>query len=559
MPQLDDGDRYGWGAVPETPLPSVPATGSVPPGLVLGRRYVLGHLLARGGMADVWQATDNVLNRQVAVKILHQHLGTDTSFVDRFRTEALAAARLHHPSIVAIFDTCSEPPVDGRPGIEAIVMELVKGHTLRHELDTHGAMDPMVAVNLGADVADALHASHHAGLVHRDIKPANILLCDDQRVMITDFGIAKIRDDADHTQTGIMLGSVKYLAPEQVESKPVDARTDVYALGVVLYEAVCGKVPFDADTPAATALARLHSTPPHPRQVKASVPPALDAVVMKAMARDADQRYSTAAEMRLALLATRSAPQQVDPDITQVGHIPRPSAAPTGSSAPPATAAPTSAPPPSGPVPAEAPPRRRGRRWGLALLAFVMIAAALGVAGFLVSRTDRGEDLVGDLVPTESTQVPPGDPLPIVDSTTLDPLTGGGDGSENDNLAPLAIDGDPTTAWSTDQYKAPGRKFGNIKKGVGIYVELADEAALGSLEVASPMQGWAAQVYVSDGPGQELTDWGDPVAEATDIAGNASFDLGGAEGRFVMLWLTDLGNDPEPTYVEVTNLEVLGA
>ena len=547
--------RYGWDAVPETPLPPFPAAGSVPPGLVLGRRYVLGHLLARGGMADVWQATDNVLNRQVAVKILHAHLAADTTFVDRFRTEALAAARLHHPSIVAIFDTCSEPPVEGRPGIEAIVMELVKGHTLRHELDTHGAMDPMVAVNLGADVADALHAAHHAGLVHRDIKPANILLCDDQRVMITDFGIAKIRDDGDHTQTGIMLGSVKYLAPEQVESKPVDARTDVYALGVVLYEAVCGSVPFDADTPAATALARLHTTPPHPRQVKATVPAALDAVVMKAMARDADQRYATAAEMRLALLATRAVPQQLDPDITQVGHIPRPSGAPATGGAPPAGAAPATAGAASAPAAAEAPPRRRGRRWGLALLAFVVIAAALGVAGFLFSRTDSGKDIVDDLNPVESTLVPSGEPLPIVDIKTLDPPNG--DGSENDDLAPLALDDDPASAWSTDQYDS--RTFGNLKTGVGIYVELEADAPLGSLEVASPTQGWAAQVYVTERPGAALADWGEPVAEQADIAGNATFDLQGKQGRFVLLWLTDLGNAPPRVYVEITNLDVLGA
>ena len=536
--------------MPETPLPPLPATGAVPPGLVLGRRYVLGHLLARGGMADVWQATDNVLNRQVAVKILHAHLAEDTSFVDRFRIEALAAARLHHPSIVAIFDTCSEASVDGRPGVEAIVMELVKGHTLRHELDTHGAMDPMVAVNLGADVADALHAAHNAGLVHRDIKPANILLCDDQRVMITDFGIAKIRDDADHTQTGIMLGSVKYLAPEQVESKPVDGRTDVYALGVVLYEAVCGKVPFDADTPAATALARLHTTPPHPKQIKPSVPAALDAVIMRALEREPDQRYSTATEMRVALLATRSAPQQLDPDITQVGHIPRPSATP---GAVPAAAAPPAGAAAAAPV-AEVP--RRRRRWGLVLLTLVVIAAALGTAGFLVSRTDRGQEIVEDLTPTEPTLVPSGEPIPIVDIKTRDP---DGDGAENDNLAPLAIDGDPTTVWSTDQYRPPGRKFGNIKTGVGLYVELAEGAPLGTLDVASPTQGWAAQVYVSDAAGATLADWGEPVANAENIAGNASFDLGGAEGRFVMLWVTDLGDGAEPTYFEVSNLEVLGA
>jgi serine/threonine-protein kinase len=539
--------------VPETPSPPIPTTGAVPPGLVLGRRYVLGHLLARGGMADVWQATDNVLNRQVAVKILHPHLAEDTSFVDRFRIEALAAARLHHPSIVAIFDTCSEPPADGRPGVEAIVMELVKGHTLRHELDTHGAMDPMVAVNLGADVADALHAAHNAGLVHRDIKPANILLCDDQRVMITDFGIAKIRDDADHTQTGIMLGSVKYLAPEQVESKPVDGRTDVYALGVVLYEAVCGKVPFDADTPAATALARLHTTPPHPRQIKASVPPALDAVVMKAIEREADQRYATAAEMRVALLATRSAPQQVDPDITQVGHIPRPTAAPGAGLPAGGTAA---AHPGAAAAPAVEPLPQRRRRWGLVLVTLAFVIAALGVAGFLISRTDGAQDLVGGGEdPTETTVVASGDPIPIVGIKSLDPP--GGDGSENDNLAPRAVDEDPASAWSTDQYDS--RTFGNLKTGVGVYVELADTGALGALEVASPTKGWAAQVYVADQPGATLADWGEPVTEQSGIPGNATFDLGGTEGRFVLLWLTDLGDGPPRVFVEVTNLEVIGA
>ncbi len=502
-------------------------------------------------MADVWQATDNVLDRQVAVKILHAHLASDTTFVDRFRVEALAAARLHHPSIVAIFDTCSEPPVDGRPGIEAIVMELVQGHTLRHELDTHGAMAPMVAVNLGADVADALHAAHHAGLVHRDIKPANILLCDDQRVMITDFGIAKISDDADHTQTGIMLGSVKYLAPEQVESKPVDARTDVYALGVVLYEALCGSVPFQADTPAATALARLHLTPPHPKQIEPSIPVAIDAVVMKAMAREADERYSSAAELRVALLATRSTPLQVDPDITQVGHIPRPSAQSATGPGPDQPPTPTPTPEPV--------PRRHRRRWGLAVVAVVVIAAALGVAGFLISRTDGGKGLVEDVANPDAATPASGTPLEIVDVKTRDPLSGGGDGSENDNIAARAIDGNPATLWSTDQYDAPGRRFGNIKQGVGIYVELADDAALGALEVSSPTKGWAAQVYVADAPGQELSDWGEPVAEASNIPGNATFDLGGVEGRFVMLWVTDLGDKPEPTYVEIAELAVIGA
>ncbi len=194
-------------------------------------------------MAEVWQAGDEVLGRHVAVKILHPHLAADQAFVARFRTEAIAAARLHHPSIVAIYDTCHED------GLEAIVMELVRGTTLRDQLDGRSMLAYAEVVHVGAEVADALAAAHRAGLVHRDIKPANILLCADERVMVTDFGIAKIRDDTDHTQTGTMLGTVKYLAPEQVRSEPVDGRTDIYSLGVVLFECACARPRSAATTP----------------------------------------------------------------------------------------------------------------------------------------------------------------------------------------------------------------------------------------------------------------------------------------------------------------------
>src|SRR4051794_11544822 len=254
-------------------------------------------------MADVWEAKDTLLERNVAVKILHPHLAADAAFVARFRTEAIAAARLHHRSIVAIFDTCSDN------GIEAIVMELARGHTLREEIDRHGALDPVVVVNVGVDVADALQSAHTAGLIHRDVKPANILLCDDQRVMVTDFGIAKVRDNSDRTQTGTMLGSVKYVSPEQVEGNPVDPRSDVYSLGVVLYEALTGRPPFVADSPAATALARLHSTPPHPAQLRRDAPRMLCDVIVRAMAREPSQRYASATEVRSALLAVQLSPR----------------------------------------------------------------------------------------------------------------------------------------------------------------------------------------------------------------------------------------------------------
>src|SRR3954447_11475909 len=246
-------------------------------------------------MAQVWEATDEVLARRVAVKVLHPHLAADESFVARFRREAVAAARLSHPAIVSIYDTCSEGDC------EAIVMELVQGTTLRDLLDERKWLEPGQAVTIIAEVADALETAHQGGVVHRDVKPANILLSPDGRVLVADFGIAKAGGDL--TTTNTTLGTAKYLAPEQVEGHAVDARTDVYALGLVLYEALCGRVPFQADTETATALARLHQEPMRPRNIRAGIPKSLEDVVLKAIAREPDARYPSAAAFRAALLA----------------------------------------------------------------------------------------------------------------------------------------------------------------------------------------------------------------------------------------------------------------
>ena len=207
-------------------------------------------------MASVWSAHDEVLARQVAVKVLHPHLGADDQFVARFKREAVAAAKLAHPSIVAIYDTCTDGDT------EAIVMELVRGPTLRAELDRRGRFAPPEAARIVADVADALATAHAAGIVHRDVKPGNVLLAADGRVLVADFGIAKAADGLDLTGTDTTLGTAKYLAPEQVDASlgPVDARADVYAAGVILYELLCG----------AAALRRRHRgghrpRPPAPR------------------------------------------------------------------------------------------------------------------------------------------------------------------------------------------------------------------------------------------------------------------------------------------------------
>src|SRR5687768_8447877 len=189
-------------------------------------------------MAQVWEADDAILARRVAVKVLHPAMAADTQFVARFRAEAIAAARLSHPAIVSIYDTWTDD------GLEAIVMELVRGSTLRSLLDSKGRLGVTDAVAIAGHVADALSAAHEARLIHRDVKPGNVLLSDDGRVLVTDFGIAKAMESADITKESVLLGTAKYLAPEQVEGKRVDVRADIYSLGVVLYEMVCGQPPF---------------------------------------------------------------------------------------------------------------------------------------------------------------------------------------------------------------------------------------------------------------------------------------------------------------------------
>lgn len=269
-------------------------------GRELRGRYRLDEVIATGGMAQVWSGRDLELVRPVALKVLHSHLAADDNFVTRFRREALAAARLNHRGIVAIYDTVSEGQV------EAIVMELVPGQSLRRELDERTTLPPDEAALVVAEVAAALQNAHEAGLVHRDVKPANILLhADDGRVMVADFGIAKAADGVDLTRTGALIGTAKYIAPEQVSGEKADAQSDVYALGVVLYELLTGRVPLEGDSDMATAIAKVKKDPLLPRQINADIPPEIEEITMRALAKDPKDRYKAAYELRAALLATQ--------------------------------------------------------------------------------------------------------------------------------------------------------------------------------------------------------------------------------------------------------------
>jgi len=496
-------------------------------------------------MAEVWAATDQVLDRPVAIKLLHPHLAEDAAFVDRFRREAIAAARLKHPSIVDIYDTYSGvedgEAGSGRRGDEAIVMELVRGESLRRRLDERGTLPAREAAGIAAKVADALQTAHRAGLVHRDIKPANILL-DDERVLVADFGIAKLAEAGDHTQEGTMLGTAKYLAPEQVSGAPVDGRTDVYSLGIVLYEMVCGRVPFAGDNDTATVLARLHNDPTPPREVRPDVPPALEAVILQALQRDPDDRFGSAAEMRSALLSAAGA------TTGRVAAAPRP---PTDAtfveSHTPARGTPTTAPPAAPPPRRE--PDRSGHWVGPAILIGVVIVA-LAVAGVLLGRALGNGLFGGDDTGTGgggAQEGPAGTSDTLVATpTAFDPE---GDGSEHDEEAALAVDGDTATAWETESYSSPD--FGNLKAGVGLVLTLQQAQSLEQLDVVGSSTGWSADVYVASSAAGDLAGWGTPVASQRAIGGPVTFDLGGAEGGAVLLWITDLGSENRVQVAEV--------
>jgi serine/threonine-protein kinase len=261
-------------------------------------RYQLNAHLARGGMADVYQGHDRLLNRKVAVKVLHSQLSNDEAFVKRFRKEAQAAANLTHPNIVGIYDWGQ------LDSTYFIVMELVEGRSLREVLKSEGTLLPRRAVEIAADVAAALSVAHRAGLVHRDIKPGNILLAPDGTVKVTDFGIARAWDDSQElTKTGAVMGTATYFSPEQAQGSTADERSDVYSVGVVLYEMLAGAPPFRGDNPMAVAYQHVSQAATAPSTINPDVPGSLDGIVLTAMAKSPEERYQTAEEMRQDLWA----------------------------------------------------------------------------------------------------------------------------------------------------------------------------------------------------------------------------------------------------------------
>src|SRR5262245_3379903 len=280
---------------------------------LLSNRYELGETLGYGGMSEVHRGKDVRLGRDVAVKVLRADLARDPQFQERFRREAQNAAALNHPAIVAVYDT-GETRTDYGP-LPYIVMEFVDGRTLRDIVKTEGPLPGQRAMEIMADVCAALDFSHRHGIVHRDVKPANVMITRNGAVKVMDFGIARAVADgqAAVTQTAAVIGTAQYLSPEQARGEAVDARSDVYAAGCVLFELLTGEPPFTGDSPVAVAYQHVREDPKPPSALNPRVSPALDAVVLKAMAKGAANRYQSAAEMRTDLVRVLSGQRPLAP------------------------------------------------------------------------------------------------------------------------------------------------------------------------------------------------------------------------------------------------------
>jgi eukaryotic-like serine/threonine-protein kinase len=562
---------------------------------VLAGRYELHRRLGSGGAGTVWRGYDRALDRPVAIKLLHADLAEDPAAEHRFRTEATAAAKLTHPNAVLVYDL-------GRDGIDDyLVMELVQGSSLASVLG-EGPLPAGVAAAVGAQVAGALGTAHHHGIVHRDVKPGNVLLTSEGYAKLADFGIARALGAITSrlTRTGTVLGTARYLAPEQLRDDPIDARADVYALGLVLHETLTGRAPFGEGSAVEVASRRLTTSLPAVGDVVDGVPSGLEEIVTWATRLDPGERPEDGARMADALrrfvahdaagaLARRVAAvpvrttdpapsppsrsedldtgplratppptrdEQEDDGATRALPTSRPAAArvpavATGRSAAAsaatastargdATSALETAPPPAAPTDTEGRPRRT-KRWLLVVAAL----AALALVGYGLSTLGGGDDAPvatddGDASEPDDDAADPDEALPIAGGGDHDPL---GDRQERGEDVPRAFDDDRDSFWPSETYSSAD--LGNLKDGVGMWVELEEPAALDRVEVLLSSEGGTLELWVGDDPPADddvPDDWGTLVGRGEIPESEIRFpDLPeAAEGRTVLLWFTEV-------------------
>jgi predicted Ser/Thr protein kinase len=468
------------------------------PGDLIADRYELEELVGSGGMSDVFRARDNQLDRRVAIKILHERYAGDPEYLTRFRTEARSVARLSHPNIVTVIDRGDDA------GRQYIVFEHVDGENLKELVRRSGRLPVRRAIELALAVADGLAFAHQEGLVHRDVKPQNVLLSREGEVKVTDFGIARSLE-VEHgvTQTGTVLGTGEYLAPEQASGKPVSPATDVYSLGVVLWEMLAGEVPFSGENFVAVALRHVNEPVPSLREVRPDVSPRLAAAVERALAKDPAHRFPSmvalAKELRACLAEGETPAAPEDAALTLIT--------------------------PPAPAPARVRRRRSRRRpLGYALLALVAGGAALAaVLLFAGSSQDKGGAGGGG--------GSSGSTVPLRALGGYDPQ---GDGTEHNEVAGLATDGNPSTSWMTEHYNS--QDFGGLKTGVGLVLDAGSSVKLARLTVTTPTPGFTAEIQAGNSSSGGFT----PDSGSQTINGTTTFTLNGATARYYVVWITQL-------------------
>jgi len=470
-------------------------------------------------MSSVFRARDEQLDRWVAIKILHERYAGDDAYVERFRREAEAVARLSHPNIVTVIDRGED---EGR---QYIVFEHVEGENLKDLVARAGRLPPRRALELVLAVADGLAFAHAHGLVHRDVKPQNVLLSREGEVKVTDFGIARsLGVDRGVTQTGTVLGTGEYLSPEQASGGPVSPATDVYSLGVVLWELLTGTVPFDGDSFVGVALRHVQEPVPSLRERRPDVQPRLAAAVERALAKDPARRFPSmdafAAELRACLAELeRPAPvPEADREATLV-----------------------------------VPPRRRGRlaprRAARRFRRRTLLASAGGALAAVAAVVAVWLALAGSGQPGHSAAAGgasagrSGTAVRLRGVGDYDPQ---GDGGEPAYTAPRATDDNPATYWTTEIYATP--TFGNLKRGLGLVLDAGAPVGLRRLTVETPTPGFTARVEVGavrQGPFQ-------PDSATRVVGARTTFVLDGKRGRYYVVWLTEL---PPERYARIAEVD----
>jgi serine/threonine-protein kinase len=486
-------------------------------GDVLAERYEIEELAGSGGMSTVFRARDKVLERTVALKVLHQRYNDEDEYVERFRREARMAAGLSHQNIVTVIDRGEYD------GLQFIVFEYVDGDNLKEVVEREGPLPVERVLELGIQVASGLAFAHANGLVHRDVKPQNVLLNGDGTAKVTDFGIARSLDVGKGvTQTGTVLGTSDYIAPEQAQGQSVGERTDVYSLGVVLYELLTGRLPFSGDNFVAVAMKHINEPAPHVSANRPDVPARLDGAIARALQKDPAGRFARMEDFRRELAGCLADVRAgtAEPAVYE-GHE-------------------TVVLPPAPKAPAR--PRRPIVPVLLVVLGLALIGAIvwLGAASLHSSSNGGGSDGGASGGGGSSS----GAAVSLSAVGAWDPPPG--DGEEHNDTLSLATDGNEGTYWQTEHYNdAPS--FGT-KSGVGLILDAGKSVKLGSLTVTSDTPGFTARVQAGDDRAGPFHD----VSGQQTVGSRTTFDLGDAEARYFVLWITSLPSGGSAHVNEVT-------